>query len=401
MKEQLTPHMQQHVQLLHRYMNALERGDAETIAVMLGEAEQDQALERMILEVNEVYQHEDHVVIQATDIAAAQQFLLKAIPADQTRRREEMHMKKVATPVFPARTLASRKWYRSRVSWIAAVVAAALIVLLLLPGTSVLANQFLSLFRVQHFQPVTVTHQDISTLSSYSAPSIDDFGSVSFQANSFQTHYNLTQAQAAHKVNFPIQLPGRLPQGVSGDPTFGVMDSGHGTFTFSAAKMHAYLVKNGHGNVQIPANLNGATFDVTTTAGVMIRYGLRTGNPFVVVELPSPVLQATGSATLQQLRDFVLSLPGLPSQLVAQLKQIDLNSGTVPFLVPSGIDSQSVTVHGTSGLLLTNSKTTSVENIKQFPAGSMVVWQRGGVIYALGGVSVDKNQLLTAADSIK
>jgi len=121
----------------------------------------------------------------------------------------------------------------------------------------------------------------------------------------------------------------------------------------------------------------------------------------VVVELPSPVLQATGSATLQQLRDFVLSLPGLPSQLVAQLKQIDLNSGTVPFLVPSGIDSQSVTVHGTSGLLLTNSKTTSVENIKQFPAGSMVVWQRGGVIYALGGVSVDKNQLLTAADSIK
>jgi len=278
MKEQLTPHMQQHVHLLHRYMNALERGDAETIAVMLGEAEQDQALERMILEVNEVYQHEDHVVIQATDIAAAQQFLLKAIPADQTRRREEMHMKKVATPVFPARTLASRKWYRSRVSWIAAVVAAALIVLLLLPGTSVLANQFLSLFRVQHFQPVTVTHQDISTLSSYSAPSIDDFGSVSFQANSFQTHYNLTQAQAAHKVNFPIQLPGRLPQGVSGDPTFGVMDSGHGTFTFSAAKMHAYLVKNGHGNVQIPANLNGATFDVTTTAGVMIRYGLRTGN---------------------------------------------------------------------------------------------------------------------------
>lgn len=429
MHEQLTPFIQQRAHTLQRYISALESGDAETLVAVLGEAEQDQARERMILEINTVYQHEDHTVVQADDVTSAQQLLLKAILADQPLRRTEMqrndnplqtltvlrtasaqthnangHTQKrpgVATPVFPVKMAAPQQWYRSRRHWITAAVAAALITLLLLPGTSALASQFLSLFQVQQFKAVPVTQQDVATLSNYAAPGMDDFGRVQFQANSFHMHPNLTQTQAAQSVNFSILLPSQLPTGVTNDPTFAVVDSSHGTFTFSAAKMHTYLVKNGHSNIQIPANLDGSTFEITTTAGVAIRYGNRTGNLFMVVELPSPLIQATGKATLQQLRDFILSLPGLPSQLVTQLKQIDLKSGTVPLLVPPGIDAKSITVHGTSGLLLSTSKTTTVENITHFPAGSMALWQMHGIIYALGGAVADTNQLLTTANSLQ
>ncbi|HLZ59832.1 MAG TPA: hypothetical protein VKR06_23025, partial [Ktedonosporobacter sp.] len=422
MHKQLPSSIQQRITILQDYIHAMESGDAGAIAAVLRQAEQDQGLERMILEVNDVYQQEDQTVVQAGDVAMAHSLLFKASQTDQISRREQMESpslnntvpshgstenaikspsfpshevggsieeqtepvngfstrRKVATPVLPARTVAPQKWYRSRSRWIAVAVAAALIALLLLPGTSALANQFLSLFKPQQFQAVQVSKQDVSTLSNYPAPSIDDFGSVQLQAKSLQIQHNLTQAQAAQKVNFTILLPGQLPKGVTNDPVFSVVDSGHGTFTFSAAKAHAYLAKNGHGSVQVPTNLDGATFEVTTTAGVMISYSNHTGNPFRVVEMPSPVIQATGKASLLELRDFMLSLPGLPPTFVTQLKQIDLNSGTVPLLVPAGIDSQAVTVHGTAGLLLSSSKTTTVEEVKQFPAGSMVVWQMNG-----------------------
>jgi hypothetical protein len=202
-------------------------------------------------------------------------------------------------------------------------------------------------------------------------------------------------------VNFPILLPNALPRGISGTPTFSVIGAGYATFTFNASKAHTYFLKNGYGNVNIPANLDGATFEITTSSGVIIAYGNQTDTQFMVVEVPSPVVRATGSASLQELRDVALSLPGLPPQLVTQLRQIDLNSGVVPLPIPSGINTQSITVQGTTGLLLTSNISTTIENLKKFPAGSAVVWQTRGIIYAVGGTVSDTNQLLNSANSLR
>jgi hypothetical protein len=441
MNEPLTSAVQQRVQVLHRYMCAMESGDVDTIATVLRQAEHDDALEHMILEVNEVYQQEDHTIVPPADVALVQQHLFTAIPAlratgTEGRPRQSLNGKeslvaaqshlvldttsgpaeapntphqqvlkalparKAPTQILPAQKIAPQNWYRTRRNWMVAAVAAVLAVLLILPSGGALANQILALFRVQQFQPVQVTKQDVQTLSSRPIPSLEDLGTVQIQPNSLQTHANLTETQAARMVNFPILLPHYLPRGIPNTPDFGVIDGGHATFTFSASKAHTYFVKNGYGNVNIPANLDSATFDLTTTAGVVIAYGNQADTQFMVVEVPSPVVRATGQASLQELRDFVLSLPGLPAPLVTQLRQIDLNNGIVPLPVPSGVDSQSITVHGTSGLLLTSNVSTTIEQIKKFPAGSAVVWQKQGIIYALGGTISNTNQLVTSANSL-
>ncbi len=383
----------------------MESGDVDTIAAVLREAEQDAELERMVLEFNEVYQQEDSTLAQPADVALVQQLLLDTTPAVRAADTERVPVqsldRKVPTQVLPARKIAPRKWYRTRRNWLVAAVAAVLIALLLLPNSGALANQMLSFFRVQQFQPVQVTKQDVKTLSSRPIPSLEDLGTIHIQPGSLQTHDNLTEAQAAHMVNFSILLPHSLPRGVPATPDFGVIDGGHATFAFSASKAHAYFVKNGYGNVNIPANLDGATFDITTNAGVVIAYSNQTDTQFMVVEVPSPVVRATGKASLEELRDVVLSLPGLPPQLVTTLKQIDLSSGVAPLPVPSGVNSQSITVHNTTGLLLTSSVSTTIEQIKKFPAGSVVVWQTNGIIYAVGGTVSDTNQLVTSADSLR
>jgi hypothetical protein len=441
MNEQLTPDAQRHFQVLQRYMLAMERGDIDSMALVLRESEQDRALENMILAVNDLYQQEDHTTVDAADVTQVQQLLLNTIPAmkensssigsyaqpssgsvnqiysqaqgmletvpeqapgtfhSQTNIRSQA--KKAPTQVLLSRKIAPQKWYQNRRNWFLAAIAAVLVALLLLPNSGALANQLLSLFSIQQFQPVQVTKQDVQSLSSRPIPTFQDLGTLQIQSDSLQTHDNLTQDQAAQMVNFPILVPHTLPQGISGTPDFSVIGAGHGTFTFSANKARTFFMKNGYGNVSIPANLDGATYDVTTTAGVAISYGNQTTTEFMIVEFPSPIVRATGSASLEELRDVALSIPGLPPQLVTQLKQIDLNSGVVPLPVPSGIDSQSITVHGTQGLLFTKNISTTIPQLKKFPAGSAVVWQTRGIIYAVGGTISDTHQLVNTANSLQ
>jgi hypothetical protein len=443
MNEQLTPDAQRHFQVLQRYMLAMERGDIDSIALVLRESEQDRALENMILAVNDFYQQEDHTIADVADVTLAQQLLLNTIPAMKENSSSvgsyaqpssgsvnqmyspaqgmletvpepeqaagtfhsltsiRSQAKKAPTQVLPSRKIAPQKWYQTRRNWFLAAIAAVLVAILLLPNSGALANQLLSLFRIQQFQPVQVTKQDVQSLSSRPIPTFQDLGTLQIQSDSLQTHDNLTQDQAAQMVNFHILVPNTLPQGLSGIPDFSVIGAGHGTFTFSANKARTFFMKNGYGNVSIPANLDGATYDVTTTAGVVISYGNQTTTEFMIVEFPSPIVRATGSASLEELRDVALSIPGLPPQLVTQLKQIDLNSGVVPLPIPSGIDSQSITVHGTQGLLLTKNISTTIPQLKKFPAGSAVVWQTRGIIYAVGGTISDTIQLVKTANSLQ
>jgi hypothetical protein len=338
------------------------------------------------------------------------------------RRDAEDH--EALTPI-PLERARRPSWYRRR-NWIATAAAALLVAVLVGAGPAgALANQFLALFRVQQFQAVTL---DPQTLSAIPLPDIQNFGSLQVSSNAGVAQQDLSEAQAARLVNFPIQLPSSLPSGVGGSPQFSVVHGGQATFTFSAASVRAYLARSGHGTIAIPANLNGATFTINAASGLLVNYtvscqqsrpvpvgklrlaveGSHTGaapagakakaawaacggSPFIVMEIPSPVIRATGSASLDDLRNFLLSLPGLPPQLVAQLRQINLSTGTVPVPIPPQVSAQQVTIQGAPGLLLADNT----------PIGGAVLWQTHGMIYALGGAVGNATQLLDTANSLR
>jgi hypothetical protein len=447
-KEQLTSRLQ----ALHRYTCAIESGDIETLALILHEAGHDPALERMILELNEVYQQEEHTAVQPAEIARFQRLLYDTEMVYQTTLAEEylpplLHdyhhtdpanvlaveqsvahigdkqtvssvlptrkevpsvslLKRTTMQVFEPRKLAPRKWYQLRRNWFVAGLAACLITLLLLPSTGALAQQFLSIFRIQQFQVVQITKQDVSQLKNATMPTLNDLGTVSYQPNSFKMQQKLTQAQAAQLVNFSIQLPSTLPQGIMNEPTFGVIGSGHGTFTFDTKKARNYLSKNNYSNVQVPANLDGATYDLTSSAGLLIAYNGTNGEgkQLIIAKIPSPIVSATGKATLEDLRSFFLSLPNLPPEIVTQLQQINLSNGTVPIFVPPGcFKSYRESIHGTKGVVVSCSDVvaSSAENMRNFPLGSVVLWQLHGLVYAVGGVVSNVDQLLAVSSSVE
>jgi len=322
-----------------------------------------------------------------------------------TLDRESGHVNHLAILPAPAlvgsRPRHAQSNRRRRYGWVAAAVAAALIALVLVPNASALATQFFALFRAQQFQPVTVDPQNFSEdLISY----LGDFGDM-------QVHYtdlahslkNPTEAQVKQLLNFPLMLPGRLPQGVGHAISFTLIGSADATYTFNATKVRAYLAQSGQSNIAIPAQLDGATFTISSSTGVVIHYASSCrlqgetatslfctgGTPFYAAEIPSPVVQATGKVSLKDLRDFLLSLPKLAPEMHAILQQLDLANGTVPLPIPRVVAAQQVTVRGAPGVVLVDSS---------LKVGGLV-WQAHGMIYMIATVSTSSADLQAIASS--
>ncbi|MBV9230512.1 MAG: PQQ-like beta-propeller repeat protein, partial [Chloroflexi bacterium] len=66
-------------QALNRYIAGMERGDLEAVAVVLREAEDDARLEQMLLDINVVYQVNDHTRPQASEIVEARGILQETV----------------------------------------------------------------------------------------------------------------------------------------------------------------------------------------------------------------------------------------------------------------------------------------------------------------------------------
>ena len=76
----------QRVRALYRYTNAMEHGESEVVASVLEEARQDSSLERMVLELNEVYHVEDSAIVHPNDIAQAHEMLLDVFSSSPDER---------------------------------------------------------------------------------------------------------------------------------------------------------------------------------------------------------------------------------------------------------------------------------------------------------------------------
>ena len=119
--------------------------------------------------------------------------------------------------------------------WWIVVVAAALIALIVLPNAGALANQFLALFSVQQFQPVSI---DPQTFRNGIGEDLQSFGDMNINSGNLDSMQNPTQAQVEHYLNFKLLLPGHLPSGVGHAMQFSLINSQNDTFTFNACLLY-------------------------------------------------------------------------------------------------------------------------------------------------------------------
>lgn len=284
------------------------------------------------------------------------------------------------------------------------------------PRGQAAASSFLAQFRGEKVQIIPLSASTLQSadrlfaqlahLGTVQRP--DGLGaSLSGEAAARATSELRTTAEASQKLGFPVKTPGVLPAGVSPTPTIRYLPGQTGRFTFDEARARAYFQSTGQPNVQLPARFDGATLVVNLPAAVLLHYpsataslpasagsksGLEAASGLLVGQagpLTVEVVSAQG-VTLDELRDFLLGLPGMPAELKAQLRTIQDWQTTLPLPIPvDKVSWQQTRIAGVEGLILNDNS----------GLGSGALFQQDGRLYGVaGGFKAD--EIRRVADSL-
>ncbi|MEU6019867.1 hypothetical protein [Micromonospora sp. NPDC047134] len=276
----------------------------------------------------------------------------------------------------------ARRW---RAALRSPVVAAVAVVALVGGAGAAAAGNWLQIFHTERIAPVTIAQADLVAL-----PDLSAYGEVEMTeaANVRQVG---DAAEAQRVTGLPLPRVDRLPRGVSGEPTFQVGDRTSAVFTFSAAKAEQVAAAAGEPLPQPPAGLDGNQFRLTAGPGVAAVWAAERGVPnLIVARMAAPTAYSSG-IELSTAVDYLLSLPGLPENLAAQLRQFTGDGTTLPLPVNARYLTAGTTeVHGKSATVL-----TSRDGVL---AG--VVWVDAGTVTAVAG-PLTADEVLSVARGLR
>ena len=287
---------------------------------------------------------------------------------------------------------------RYRISAAALALVLALSMALAYPPVWSAAESFLTVFRVQKFEAVSV---DPARLPDVPAPT--DIGDLTFTREP-KIRTDVTLDEARKLVDFGLRIPAQIPTALRPVPSLAVSGECEATFTVDLEKLNAYLTSIGATNVNLPAELDGATMRAKIPPLVGLVYSdraladLKDADPpsslsdariLFVAQGRSPIVEAPSNVNLDQVRDQLLQVPGLPPDLVARLRGVDDWTQTLLVPVIGGV-STNVKVDGVDGLLITYAE----------HGMSVAIWQKNDVLYAVGG-NLAQSELLGVANSLK
>jgi len=279
------------------------------------------------------------------------------------------------------------------------------------------AGNFLSVF-----EPTQVTAVPIDPADLKSLPDLAKYGSIHAPASPVIQHFQ-SSAAAAAAAGLPALAAKSLPAGVPNTPSFEVIPGATGSFTFSAAKAQANAAAQGKSLPAMPANLDGATLQVSTGTALVVLYadqskvkmavgaaaaqdGSRTasasqeaaiaaralGPSLVIAEMKAPTVTTTGNGvTAAQLEAYLLAQPGISPSLAAAIRAMGDPTSTLPIPVPiNKAVSQNVTLADGAHAVVIGDSTGLVGGI---------IWVKGAIVYGVGG-SLTQSQLINLANGL-
>jgi len=293
-----------------------------------------------------------------------------------------------------------------------AVIGLLLLVLVVfIPSTRAMADQLLALFRVQQVTVIPVDFTGMqqltgnSTLGRQISTLISDSTTVTEKAGDPVTAADA--ADASQKAGFSVRLPSSAsPARIS------VMNASSFTFTIDRTKAQALLEEAGRKDLQLPAAIDGAVIDVHIPATVSSAFGscpepsadgkgsdsrgsMGRQYPDCVIfsQLPSPTVAAPAGVDVAQLAQIGLEFSGMTSDQAAEFTQtVDWSSTLVIPIPRNAATYQQVSVDGVTGTLIQRPADDAPEYL--------LVWVKGGMVYAIGGLGADTSKALAMANSL-
>jgi hypothetical protein len=210
-----------------------------------------------------------------------------------------------------------------------------------------------------------------------------------------------TRGEAWAEAGFVALTPTSIPSSVTGNPRYGVINRSTATFTFSADSTQRAAASQNRTAPPLPANIDGSKLLITGGPAVVQIWGAPAGTPTATGSLPDVPMLIVGQAkaptvssdrvTVDELRTYLLSQPGISPQLAAAIRAIGDPSSTLPVPVPAELAiSHQVSVQGVQGLFIGDN--TGI--------ASAVIWQKDGMMFEVIG-SFTESEALAIANSMR
>ena len=182
-----------------------------------------------------------------------------------------------------------------------------------------------------------------------------------------------------------------LPRGVSGEPVYQVGGEVSATFTFSADRAAQAAAEAGETLPPPPPGLDGSQVRLVAGPGVAQVWSSAAGAPALVVGRAVAPTAFSSGVPFETVRDYLLSLPGLPDDVAAQLRTFTADGSTLPLPVPADqVTTSSAQVDGVPATVLATRDRTM----------AAVVWVDDGVVTVVAG-SLDVDEVLSVARELR
>ncbi|NHC15422.1 hypothetical protein [Motilibacter deserti] len=260
--------------------------------------------------------------------------------------------------------------------------AAALGVAVVLAGAgTAAANDWVKIFRTEQVAPISFSTSDLVSL-----PDLEAYGNLEITK---ETRVRTVPGAGVAAAQSGLDVPevAGLPRGVTGDPVYQVGEEAAATFTFSPERAAEAAAQAGEPLPPEPAGLDGSSVRLVAGPGVAQIWTSSSGLPALVVgRAVAPTAYSSG-VPFETVRDYLLSLPGLPTEIAAQLRTFTADGSTLPLPVPSDqVSTRTEQVDGHQATVLTTRDRLL----------SAVVWVEDGVVTVVGG-ALDDDELLDVA----
>ena len=296
---------------------------------------------------------------------------LSAAPAPERGRG------RVATPPRPARVRAALR----------RPAAAGIAVALVVTGASAAAaNDWLEIFRTEQIAPISLSTADLNTL-----PDLRAYGEVAVTAG--PDVHPVPDAATAEAEATGIDVPEVtiLPRGVEGEPEYQVGDQASATFTFSADDAARAAEEAGEDLPPPPPGLDGSRVRLVAGPGVAEVWSDRSDVPELLVGRAVAPTAYSSDVPFETLRDYLLSIPGLPDDVAGPLRTFNADRATLPLPVPAErVTTSSTDVNGVPATVLATRDRTL----------AAVLWVEDGVVTVVAG-PLDVDEVLSVARGLR
>ena len=280
----------------------------------------------------------------------------------------------------------TRSWnfpavFGRRYAWATLLVVMALALTLTSPGVRAAASDFLGLFRVQKFTPISITAEQLALLEEVAGSGLYP-GEVEFFEEPSEPIRVDSLSEAEMAAGWQAGSPSLLGQP---DAVY-AMAGASGRLTIDVENARALMSLAGADPALIPDSLDGADVDVTVYPAISQNWD----DGVVLLQSPSPLVEYPEDVDVTALGQALLEVLGMEPGPARRLAENIEWTNTVLLPIPESIANfNEVQIGASSGLAL-----TSLDG-----QNAAVLWESGGKVFVLSGL--DMEELVSIANSIE